>query len=240
MYSSRRIATASTRFIDSKIVPRPIAEGPKISPDDAALKCRPMDGVAGETAVQCAILGINHRGARAFPQRARNAGERKILERCRAACGLGNNMVDVKRRFLAHLREPAIFASFAGSQPNTALQRRWNVISAHPDVESVLEVRRRSRVSRSARSTSPSASACSSFVSATPPSCLSSNACSRRSTPSGSCSFARSAGTSISKSTFALVLTVAWYHRCSGLAFQQDGSVKTKRDAATLRTGARG
>lgn len=81
--------------------------------------------------------------------------------------------------------------------------------AAHPGVGELCELRRRRSVRRSARSTSPSASACSSGVKGVPPSCLSRSACNRRSTPSGRCNRARLSGTSIS--TFAPVLTKASY-----------------------------
>src|SRR5215467_5712292 len=157
----------------------------------------------------CRIAGcrIDGGGTCSFSQRTRYARERQVLERRHAAGSLRHDVIQVERGFLAELRDPTVLASLVRPQPRSALQRDGDVPAAHPGAGWRFDERRRSSVSRSARSTSPSASACSSALSAVPPSCLSRSACNRRSSPSGSCSRARSPGTSISKSTFALVLT---------------------------------
>lgn len=58
---------------------------------------------------------IDRRGSSSFPQRARDACERQVLERSPAADHARNDMVDVERRFLTDLRDPAILASIARS-----------------------------------------------------------------------------------------------------------------------------
>src|ERR1051325_11513874 len=166
-----------------------------------------MHGAEGGTAVQHRSYWIDGRGTCSLPQRTRYARERQVPERAHATGGLRHDVVHVERGFLADLRDPTVLAPLARPEPHSALQRDGDVPGAHPGAGWLFDERRRSSVNRSGRWTSPSASACSSALSAVPPSCLSRSVCNRRSSPSGRCSRARSPGTSISKSTFAFVLT---------------------------------
>jgi hypothetical protein len=52
---------------------------------------------------------------RSFPQGARDARERQVVESGYAPGDSRNDVIDVERRFLTGLREPAILASIAGS-----------------------------------------------------------------------------------------------------------------------------
>ncbi len=58
---------------------------------------------------------IDHDNPNILPQGARDARERQVLERGHATGRSRSDVVDVERRLLTGLREPAILAPLAGS-----------------------------------------------------------------------------------------------------------------------------
>ena len=88
------------------------------------------------------------------------------MARCGAAFTSRPNEVDVKRSLLTDLRNPAIFTAVARAIADATLQRKSNVLGAHPPEPGLLPLvaRRRKSDKRSARSASPSASTRSSSV----------------------------------------------------------------------------
>lgn len=67
-------------------------------------------------------VGIDRDHSRAFSQRTRHARERQVVDRGLASCGLGDDVIDVKRRLLVGLRDPAVLAAFGCAYPNPSLE----------------------------------------------------------------------------------------------------------------------
>lgn len=63
----------------------------------------------------------------ALMQRAGYARESQIAGRCRAACRNGDNVIDVKRGDLPHLRQTAVLAAIACSSNDPLAQISWNI-----------------------------------------------------------------------------------------------------------------
>lgn len=64
---------------------------------------------------RCTGGRIDREAPSTFPQGARDARERQILESGHASGDSRNDVIDVERRFLTGLREPAILTPVAGS-----------------------------------------------------------------------------------------------------------------------------
>src|SRR4051794_6432309 len=100
-----------------------------------------------------ARLGIRSRLLGPLPQRARDARQGEIICHGWPAGRPRDDMIDMERGFLAKLRELAVFTPIARAKNDLSTQRSRNI--AH---EARRSARKRNRVRKSARLTSPSAS----------------------------------------------------------------------------------